>query len=169
MINQKLTHLLYIEPQNEPSEYPLNDDITQMYEYIISQWDNTNTDKRYRGIHRCSCGAMSDNLDHTLINNIHYNSLGLHYLQYHRDGVPTSEIEKIKSLYNIIKSPNEPDELLYAFPETDLYYNKKHEDIEDIVFTKITNDIKTEIDMQIIQDLKQDLVRATKVPRKYLG
>lgn len=169
MIDQKLTHLLYIEPKNEPSEYPLNDDITEMYEYIISQWDNTNTDKRYRGIHRCSCGERSDNLDHTLKNNMHYNSLGLHYLQYHRDEVPTSEIEKIKSLYNIVKSPNEPYELLYALPETGLYYNQKHENIEDSVVSKMADDIKNEIDMQMIEDLKQDIIKAFRIPRKFLG
>lgn len=102
MINLSDSHLLYIEPVKSPSEKPIEDNIPEMYRQIIATHGGI-VNGRFRGFHTCSCNTFSDNVDWVLTNGVHYNSLGLHYLQYHREEVPQSELEKIILYYSAVK------------------------------------------------------------------
>lgn len=55
----------------------------------------------YRGFHRCSCGATSDNRDHyVMVGGVELktNSLCVHYISRHRSEVPEEEMEKVRRL-----------------------------------------------------------------------
>jgi len=51
----------------------------------------------FRGFHRCVCGATSGNSD-LKVDKYITNTLAPHYLRWHRDEVPISEIQKLKSI-----------------------------------------------------------------------
>jgi len=50
------------------------------------------------GIHRCICGAGSDNQDHWVAGDLLTNSLCVHYLALHRDQIPEEELDKVRAL-----------------------------------------------------------------------
>lgn len=56
------------------------------------------------GVHTCICGATSDSCDYYL-KDIHRatNSLAAHYLAYHREEIPESELKIIACLPNTTK------------------------------------------------------------------
>ncbi len=96
MIKDEPTHLLFIEPQNPPSAEPLLDAFTWK---ILNAWrGRTENDDASRGFHICSCGAISDNRTHTLKGGLVVNLLCVHYMAYHRDEVPASEMDKLKTI-----------------------------------------------------------------------
>ncbi len=74
--------LLYVEPQDPPSEQPVIDLLTRGMAAAL------NASEPYgdvtRGFHVCSCGAHSDNVEHKLPTGDITNSLAVHYLAYHR-------------------------------------------------------------------------------------
>ena len=51
------------------------------------------------GVHTCICGEQSLSYDFFLPGNSATNSLCLHYLKWHRDEIPKSELKKIKNIY----------------------------------------------------------------------
>jgi hypothetical protein len=155
MVNYDITHLLYIEPKLPPSENPQHDEISKKYEYIIEQWGSDTPNKSFRGFHLCSCGETSDNHDHTLKNNMHYNSLGLHYLLYHREEIPESEIRKINDLFDVIKN-NDMDSELFHLPLTPLYSKDNRTNPEEELnkmIKKMAKDIEKEVNNSIITEL----------------
>jgi hypothetical protein len=52
----------------------------------------------FKGVHTCCCGMRSLNQDYLLPGGFITNSLSLHYLMYHRDEVPESELAKVRKL-----------------------------------------------------------------------
>ena len=92
MINLDNSHLMMIEPKNQAT-HPIDDDLTAMAQKVFTSAKPTT---RYRGWHRCICGANSDNADWELPNGQITNSLLVHYVRYHRNEIPQSEIDKLK-------------------------------------------------------------------------
>ena len=92
MIDLSDRYLLMIEPQ-KPETAPVIDELTAL---AIAVFDTARSDgTRYRGVHRCVCGATSDNTNWILPSGHITNSLMVHYVARHRDEVPESEIEKL--------------------------------------------------------------------------
>lgn len=105
MINEN--GLLYIEPKNECSSYPIDDELTnimmnEFFNAVRGTWHHkSNTfriNNRWKGIHTSSCGARSTNRDYKLSNGMITNSLCIHYLRWHRDEIPESELDKVRSM-----------------------------------------------------------------------
>ena len=94
MIELNDKHLLMIEPEN-PATEPVDDDLTEIARQIFSSAVSDNI--RYRGWHTCICGARSDNNNWILPDGTITNSLMVHYIECHRQDIPESEIEKLKS------------------------------------------------------------------------
>lgn len=94
------TTLLFIEPSDRPSTEPLIDDLTRRMQ---AAWNaRVSPNSGFRGVHTCRCGEQSDNKNHTVHaadgTALVTNSLCVHYLMYHRDEVPESELEKVRQL-----------------------------------------------------------------------
>ncbi|MFA5358564.1 MAG: hypothetical protein WC310_01925 [Patescibacteria group bacterium] len=87
--------ILYIEPSAKTSSEPVIDRYTRKMVAALRQGKEG---LGYRGIHICKCGARSTNCDYTLPNGEQTNFLAVHYLAYHRDEVPQSELVKVDSL-----------------------------------------------------------------------
>ena len=106
--------LLYIEPKKEDkSELPLNDELTEMIELALSDascdaanYSSLDTEETfnfncgYRGVHRTECGKISINHDYLLKNGMITNSLCVYYLQYYRNSIPKTEMDKVMELFN---------------------------------------------------------------------
>jgi hypothetical protein len=87
--------IMMIEPQTDASPLPVIDELTRK---MAGAWRNRkDSEHAYRGYHTCRCGATSDSHDH-YINGVLTNSLCVHYLAHHRDGVPESELAKVRVL-----------------------------------------------------------------------
>lgn len=88
--------MLFIEPQQPPSDQPVIDDATRKMAgaYRRSQ------PSRYEscGFHSCSCGAISDHVNHVLPDGTLTNSLCVHYLAYHRHEVSAFELGYARQL-----------------------------------------------------------------------
>ena len=112
--------LLYIEPCSEAKSLtPVNDEITQIMELALSEavsgvasYSKMNIPEWFekgngwRGSHCSDCGERSDNQDYLLKNGMITNSLCVFYLQYYRDSIPESEMNKVKELVEFYKSQN---------------------------------------------------------------
>lgn len=103
--------LLFIEPKQLKSNTPVDDDLTTFIEKILSiaMTDPNKSgivyqDGRYmkglgtRGVHTCICNEHSDPCDYEIYDGYYTNSLATHYLRWHRDEVPMTEIDKVKTL-----------------------------------------------------------------------
>jgi hypothetical protein len=93
--------LLFIEPQNSPFDTPISDELTEFFLPIFQKRIADNL--YFKGVHYCKCGATSSNQNYTVtLGDKKYvtNSLAMHYLEYHRDEVPESEISKIQNALN---------------------------------------------------------------------
>lgn len=84
-------HLLMIEPTSNPIS--IHDEITKKSEEVFSQCKMSN--HSYKGFHKCSCGATSDNKDWYTPNGKKTHSLMIHYIKDHREDVPQEEIDKL--------------------------------------------------------------------------
>lgn len=93
MIIQDDNHILFIEPKSLGSEQGVQDELTVKME--AAMLCATSSDYRYKGFHLCVCGAKSDNRDYFLPNGQKTNSLAVHYLEFHRDEVPETELDKV--------------------------------------------------------------------------
>lgn len=92
--------LLYIEPSDPKSDIPVHDELA---ERMRVAWDKRESPRSgYRGVHTCRCGERSDNKNHTVFTAegrpLTTNSLCVHYLMWHRDEVPESELDKVRML-----------------------------------------------------------------------
>lgn len=112
--------LLYIEPNSKyKSEIPVNDELTGIMTLALSEaqfgcsnYNRVNAKETfmgkygYKGIHITDCGKCSDNYDYLLKNGMITNSLCVFYLQYYREVIPQSELDKVKNLLNYYKNGN---------------------------------------------------------------
>ena len=94
--------LMMIEPKSKKPEETINDDYSQMADFLLSKIERH---QFYRGFHVCACGQRSDNAQ-CLIGNIETNSLLAHYVKNHRSEVPMNELIKLKAIYNKFKAHN---------------------------------------------------------------
>lgn len=84
--------LLYIEPR-QLADDPVVDEITGKITSAFRA--SRDTGNRWRGFHRCSCGACSDNTDYILPSGHKTNSLAIHYVSMHRKEVPSKQLDII--------------------------------------------------------------------------
>jgi hypothetical protein len=95
MINTDDKHVLFIEPKG-PSRFGCVDDVLTLgMEFLLK---NAKQGPAYRGFHQCCCGEISGSCDLILPDGSTTNSLAAHYLRYHRDEVPRSELAKVTYL-----------------------------------------------------------------------
>jgi len=87
-------YLLQIEPKGPKSKRPCNDNLTDKMEALIRRAKHG---KPWKGTHKCICGERSGNTD-LFASGYTTNSLAAHYLRWHRDDVPFSEIEKLQRI-----------------------------------------------------------------------
>ncbi len=125
MVNLDDRHLLFIEPTEVASKAPVFDEYTERMQRAL---DKAIKGKTYRGVHTCRCSRKSTNYDlfvscesgivlfkeldnHTgwrrvfddstrpnKKQNFKTNSLAVHYLAYHRNEVPETELAKVLRL-----------------------------------------------------------------------
>jgi hypothetical protein len=118
MIDPK--NVLFIEPSATISDTPVIDELTRK---MTSALRKCTQGMSFRGIHRCACGATSGNTELFLPNGLETNSLCIHYLAYHRDEVPPTELEKVRHLTCGEAEPT-PEELCFPMterPKTTVY------------------------------------------------
>ena len=105
--------LLYIEPNPKyRNENPITDELYNIvmdaleestkgiwyYDELDSTLDNFMLDDSWRGTHRVDEFASSSNRDYLLKCGLVTNSCAGYYLQYYRNQIPDSEIQKLKKL-----------------------------------------------------------------------
>ena len=106
-------YLLYIEPsKKEKLLVPINDELTELIKMAIttnyqegtagySDLDDEGTFEAgygYKGWHTTDCGEKSDNKDILLENGMITNSLAPFYLQWYRNSIPETDIQKLLEL-----------------------------------------------------------------------
>lgn len=109
--------LLYIEPKKEEKrETPVNDEITEIMERAFSEAQSGAANYSrigepehfsnggWRGWHTCDCGETSTGHDYLLKNGMITNSLCVFYLQYYRNSIPKSEMNKVMELVSFYKN-----------------------------------------------------------------
>jgi len=122
----KSSTLLFIEPKNPKSIEPVDDEYTKKVEELLNQCYTKVKEARKKydyefvdycpevgiveyngnflphtlamGVHECVCGERSHGCDYKISENCATNSLAVHYLRWHRDEVPKSELLKIDKL-----------------------------------------------------------------------
>src|SRR5262245_32436815 len=87
--------LLFIEPPQPSSTFPLIDPLTRK---LCAALRKATWKGGYRGRHECICGALSSTTDHYLPNGVLTNSLCVHYLAHHRSEVPPGELLRVGAL-----------------------------------------------------------------------
>lgn len=115
MIVNKSNILLFIEPKNDKSAQPVDDELTLFIEKLLTIAINSNQQScvvrsdgfiirglATMGLHQCRCGEHSHNHDYEIYKDFYTNSLAAHYLRYHRSEVSTEELEKVKKLMSLI-------------------------------------------------------------------
>jgi hypothetical protein len=117
MIDTSPNMLLYIEPQAQRSAEPEIDDLTKR---MTAAFQNHKTGSEIggqfeegaatMGHQTCACGAQSTPVDYVLNSGFITNSLCIHYLAWHRNEVPKSELDKVGSLPNEQATPS-PEQL----------------------------------------------------------
>lgn len=86
--------ILMIEPKSKKSEMPVIDELTVKMKDVLRR---AKKGRRFKGVHRCICGKMSGSQE-LFVGGKLTNSLAVHYLKWHRDDVPESELEKVRNL-----------------------------------------------------------------------
>jgi hypothetical protein len=84
--------VLYIEPEQLPSQEPVIDELTRG---MAAAFRKATKGEHYRGFHVCECGAHSASCDYTLPGGALTNSLCVHYLAYHRAEVSRAQLAKV--------------------------------------------------------------------------
>lgn len=90
---------MMIEPLEPATTKPVEDRVTELAKCAISEMTEKGPWYRFMGVHFCNCGTRSDNGDWS-VRGMQTNSLLLHYVRYHRDEVPKSELEKLEMFEN---------------------------------------------------------------------
>lgn len=106
MQNLSGKNILMIEPSAKTSVQPVIDELTRK---MTAAMRKATYSGGYRGVHECACGEMSGNKDLFLENGQMTNSLAVHYLAFHRDAVPASELDKVRALPNEEAEPNQEE------------------------------------------------------------
>ena len=88
--------LLFIEPQNPASEKPVIDELACKMAAALTA--STPSKFNTHGVHFCICGAHSDTRNYVVPNEAATNTLCVHYLAYHRDEVPQSQLDRVAAL-----------------------------------------------------------------------
>ncbi|AYV76130.1 MAG: hypothetical protein Terrestrivirus4_178 [Terrestrivirus sp.] len=104
--------LLFIEPKNDKSVEPVDDELTLFVEKLLndaianksktmgvvmndgSWYDGVST----KGWHVCRCKQTSSPHDYEIYKGFYTNSLAAHYLRFHRNDVPEVELNKVRLL-----------------------------------------------------------------------
>ena len=112
MIDVSPTMLLFIEPQNVKSETPTVDELTKKMTAAFRDFKTGSgfqgqfmEDAMTMGEQTCVCGARSTNVDYLLPSGYITNYLCVHYLAWHRNEVPQSELDKVAALPNEFTEP----------------------------------------------------------------
>ena len=112
MIDLSEKMLLYIEPQYQKSDFPILDELTQKMAGAFKDYKTGSgyqghfmQDAMTMGEQTCVCGSKSSNVDYLLPSNFITNYLCVHYLAWHRNEVPQSELDKVSSLPNELSEP----------------------------------------------------------------
>lgn len=92
------TGFLMIEPKG-PCTPTIRDELTAVAGQVFSLANPGRI--RYRGFHRCVCGAVSDNRDWHMPDGRQTNSLVVHYISQHRAEVPEAELKKLYSYASV--------------------------------------------------------------------
>jgi hypothetical protein len=95
--------LLFIEPENEPSDKPIIDELTMK---MTASFRKAKKENAYFGWHNCSCGANSGNHDYSLNNGEMTNANCIHYLAYHRDEISQEQLDRVEKLNDGKEIPN---------------------------------------------------------------
>lgn len=90
--------LLFMVPVQQASVQPVVDHATRLMTAAFRAYVKTRG--RWRGVHRCVCGARSSNVDYELPDGSVTNSLCVHYLAYHREEVPNADVVAVL-LFNV--------------------------------------------------------------------
>jgi hypothetical protein len=100
MIDLSDKYLLMIEPDQEgiPSEKPIEDELSRKVDFIFSKCKPSTYASA--GTHKTRCGKYSDNVDWILPNGIITNSLCKYYIKFYREYIPSSEIDKVNTLFD---------------------------------------------------------------------
>ena len=89
-------YVLYIEPGRYTSAEPVIDDLTRKMTAAYRAAESSGA--CWRGFHVCRCGVNSSNTDYVLPGGQQTNSLCVHYLAFHRNEVPETELAKVAAL-----------------------------------------------------------------------
>ena len=113
----KSRFLLYIEPRsNDKLISPVNDVFTYIMERALEESERGTADysdltsngtfypgKTWFGYHETDCGECCNGCDYLLKNGMITNSLATFYLQYNRNSIPKSELNKVIQLFLFYK------------------------------------------------------------------
>lgn len=117
---QHPTHLLFIEPHNAPSKYPLEDIYSKSVDLIFSQAIH-NEDFNYKGWHSTGFGKFSDNKHYYHPNlPLVTNSLAGYYIRYHRQDITQKQLDWIIKIASIIEKSS--DTIFIDFESNDDVY-----------------------------------------------
>ncbi len=110
-ISEKM--LLFIEPQNQKSDTATLEELTKKMTAAFKDYKTGSgyqgqfmEDAMTMGEQTCICGARSTNVDYLLPSGFITNFLCVHYLAWHRNEVPQSELDKVASLPNEFVEPS---------------------------------------------------------------
>ncbi len=115
--------LLFIEPENEPSEEPIIDELTMKmtasfrkakkgacHDYaVMGKGYEFIKDDGWMGWHNCSCGANAGGYDYLLLNGEMTNQNCIHYLAYHRDEISQEQLDRVAKLDDGQKKPSKEE------------------------------------------------------------
>jgi hypothetical protein len=94
----RLERLLYITPTRLPAGTSLEDDLVVAMRAAIAAGT---PGLRYRGFHRCTCGARSANYDVRLPGGAWTHTLAVHYLAQHRNEIPHDQLEQVAAYLGV--------------------------------------------------------------------
>ena len=105
-INDYVHPLLYIYAKGNVSTSPVNDELTEELEKVLDSCTVSgaycngffDSSSGFLGVHICVCGEQSESRDYLLTPHYATNTLAVHYLRYHREEVPESELEKVRHM-----------------------------------------------------------------------
>jgi hypothetical protein len=102
------TQLLYIYPEHKPSLKPIDDEYTKKSAFLMETAESGSIQRNQflhgitpNGRAQCTglnCSEYYRTWDYLLPNGMVTNEFALHYLRYHREEVPTEELNKLDSI-----------------------------------------------------------------------
>jgi rubrerythrin len=101
MIKSDEGHFLFIEPRKGAAKEPVRDELSANLREAMEHASIPNYSSF--GYHECICGAKSEATDRILHTGQITNSLAVHYLEYHREEVPSGELAKVRKLCDSVR------------------------------------------------------------------